>query len=70
MKKGEKLFRFLASLILREFYGSVTIRFERGNATHVDLKMQRTWEYAELPEGADSTPCEIVQNRRWQHAER
>ena len=28
MKKGEKLFKFLASLTLRKFYGTVTIRFE------------------------------------------
>ena len=49
MKKGGKLFRFLASLILREFYGTVTIRFECGKVTHVEIEMQRKWEYQDLP---------------------
>jgi len=49
MKKGEKLFRFLASLILREFYGTVSIRFEAGKATHVKAESRRTWQYKDLP---------------------
>jgi hypothetical protein len=49
MPKGEKLFKFLASLILREFYGTVTIRFERGKATHVETRRRRVYEYSELP---------------------
>ncbi len=28
MPRGEKLFRFLAALMLDRFYGTVTIRFE------------------------------------------
>ena len=50
MKKGEKLFRFPASLILREFYGSVTIKFDAGKVTHVETETRRTWQYKDLPE--------------------
>ena len=50
MKKGEKLFKFLASLILQEFYGTVTIRLEGGEVTHVENKTQRQWEYKGLPD--------------------
>ena len=39
MKTGEKLFHFLASLILDKFYGTVTIRFESGKVTHVDVSL-------------------------------
>jgi len=49
MKKGEKLFRFLASLILCEFYGTVTIKFENGKVTHVETETRRKWQYDELP---------------------
>ena len=50
MPRGEKLFRFLASLILREFYGTVTIRFEAGKVTHVETETRRVWQYKDLPE--------------------
>ena len=50
MKKGEKLFKFLASLILREFYGTVTIRFEAGRVTHVETETRRMWRYQDLAE--------------------
>lgn len=49
MKAGEKLFHFLARLILEKFYGSVTIRFESGKVTHVETETRRTWEYRNLP---------------------
>ena len=55
MKKGEKLFRFLASLILREFYGTVTIRFESGKITHVETETRRMWRYRDLPVITDET---------------
>jgi hypothetical protein len=32
MKTGEKLFKFLESLMLREFYGTVTMRFDASAA--------------------------------------
>ena len=58
MSKGEKLFRFLASLILREFYGTVTIRFEAGKVTHVEIETRQRWEYRDLPE-QPSTDMEL-----------
>jgi len=52
MSKGERLFKFLASLVMRGFYGTVTIRFESGKVTHVTTETAQTWEYQDLP--ADS----------------
>jgi len=49
MNTGEKLFHFLAKLILDRFYGSVTIRFEHGKVTHVETETRRVWEYKNLP---------------------
>ena len=49
MPRGEKLFRFLASLILRGFYGTVTIDFGNGKVTHVETETRRRWQYDELP---------------------
>ncbi|GAG11807.1 unnamed protein product [marine sediment metagenome] len=48
--KGEKLFKFLASLMLDRFYGTVTIRFESGKVTHVEADTRRMWEYNDLPD--------------------
>lgn len=50
MPRGEKLFRFLASLILHQFYGTVTIHFEGGKVTHVATETRRSWQYGDLPE--------------------
>jgi hypothetical protein len=50
MSKGEKLFRFLASLMLDRFYGKVTIRFEAGKVTHVETETRCAWQYKELPD--------------------
>ncbi len=41
MPRGEKLFRFLAALMMRGFYGSVTIRLEAGKVTHVETETRR-----------------------------
>ena len=60
MKKGEKLFKFLASLILREFYGTVTIRFEAGKVTHVATETRRTWRYCDLADDVVQGPCGIA----------
>ena len=49
MKVGEKLFKFLAGLILDQYYGSVTIKFEAGKVTHVETETRRTWQYKDLP---------------------
>ena len=55
MKTGEKLFHFLAGLVLAKFYGSVTIRFECGKVTHVETESRRGWRYKELPhDGGES----------------
>lgn len=48
MPRGEKLFKFLASLMRRDFYGTVTIRLESGKVTHVTTETVRTWEYRDL----------------------
>ncbi len=48
--RGEKLFRFLASLMVRRFYGTVTIRFELGKVTHVETEPSRLWQYQDLPD--------------------
>ena len=51
MPKAEKLFRFLASFILRKFYGTVIIRFECGKVTHVETETCQNWAYQDLPHG-------------------
>ncbi len=50
MPRSEKLFRFLARLMLDKFYGTVTIRFESGKVTHVETETRRSWQYKHLPE--------------------
>ncbi len=50
MARDEKLFRFLAGLMLRRFFGTVTIRFEAGKVTHVSTEATQTWAYKDLPE--------------------
>ena len=49
MSKGERLFKFLASLMLQKFYGTVIIRFEGGKVTHVESETRRGWRYKDLP---------------------
>jgi hypothetical protein len=49
MPRGEKLFTFLARLMVDRFYGSVTIKFEAGKVTHVTSESTRTWKYRDLP---------------------
>ena len=50
MPRGDKLLKFLASLILRESCGTATIRFEAGKVTHVETETRRTWRYGDLPD--------------------
>jgi len=38
MLSGEKPFRFMASLMLRDFYGTATIRLEAGKVTHMETQ--------------------------------
>ena len=35
--------------MLRDFYGTVIIRFEAGKATQVTAESRRRWEYKHLP---------------------
>jgi len=49
MRVGEKLFKFLARLIVDKFYGTLTIRFESGKVTHVETETRRAWQYKDLP---------------------
>jgi hypothetical protein len=41
---------------LREFYGTVTIRFEAGKVTHVETETRRMWRYKDLPEEMRPAP--------------
>jgi hypothetical protein len=61
MPKGERLFTFLANLMLRKFYGTVIIRFEAGKVTHVETMSRRTWVYRDLPDGK-ANPAESTGN--------
>ena len=60
VRTGEKLFRFLAGLLLEKFYGTVTIRFEAGKVTHVETGARRLWQYKDLPAHLDSTAGELT----------
>ena len=62
MKTGEKLFKFLASLMLRGFYGTVTIRFESGKVTHVETETRRAWQYKDLPDAREEECCGVPDN--------
>ncbi len=56
MPRGEKLFRFMADLMLREFYGRVITRFEDGKVTNVETETRWMWEYKDLPMKTDTEP--------------
>ena len=62
MPRGEKLFKFLACLMLRDFYGTVIIGFESGEVTHVETETRGTWQYNELPVETKEGP-EVPNNR-------
>ncbi len=59
MPRGEKLFRFLADLMLQGFYGTVIIRFESGKVTHVQMETRRMWQYKDLPGETDQERFEV-----------
>ena len=46
----EKLIRFLQRLLAEKFYGTITIKFENGKATHIEMNSKRNWEYKDLPQ--------------------
>ena len=62
MPRGEKLFRFLAKLMVDRFYGSVTIKFEAGKVTHVGTETRRAWQYRDLPDERNCECAEIARN--------
>lgn len=53
MSSGEKLFRFLAGIGIAEFYRTVTINFEAGKVTHVEVETRRMWRHEDLPRSDD-----------------
>ena len=62
MSMGEKLLKFLASLMLRTFYGMVIIRFESGKVTHVGAETRRMWRYRDLPDEMVQERLEVAHN--------
>ena len=46
----EKLFRFLRRFFSREFFGTITMRFESGKVTHVDVETKRSYRYRDILE--------------------
>ena len=58
MPRGEKLFKFLGRLMLDLFYGTVTIRVEKGKVTHVETPTRRLWAYQDLPDSGPGTTGE------------
>jgi hypothetical protein len=59
MPRGEKLFRFLACLMLQRFYGSVIICFEHGKVTHIETETGWTWGYRDLAEEMDQERVDV-----------
>lgn len=62
MKTAKKLFGFLAGLVVDKFYGTVTIRFECGKVTHVELQQRRTWRYKDLPGASSANAADSPQS--------
>lgn len=50
MRTGDNLSKFVASLMLRGFYGTAIIRFEGGKVTRVETETRRMWQCRDLPE--------------------
>jgi len=50
---GDRLFRYLADLIINKFFGTVTVRFEAGKVTHVEAATRRIYEYGQLPDATE-----------------
>jgi len=53
MSKGERLFKFLASLVMRGFYGSVIIALESPKVMHLETETRRTWRCHDRPNETD-----------------
>ena len=63
MPRGEKLFRFPPDLMLRDFYGTVTIRFQGGKVMHVETKSRWMWRHKYLPEET-AAPAGTLRSQR------
>lgn len=44
----ERLFKFLKRFFSGKFFGTVTIRFESGKVTHVEVETRQVWRYQDL----------------------
>ena len=62
MPRGEKLPKFLALLMLHDFYGVVIVRMEADKVVHVETETRRAWHYKDLPEEI-AGPLEPAHNR-------
>jgi len=45
----EKLFGFLQRFFGRDFFGTITLRFESGKVTHVDVETKRSYRFRDIP---------------------
>jgi len=46
--------------MMRDFYGTVTIRFEAGKVTQVEAEARRTWRYRDLPDEMEREHSEVA----------
>jgi len=44
----ERLFSFLRRFFGRSFFGTITLRFESGKVTHVDVETKRSYRYRDI----------------------
>ena len=63
MPKGERLCRFLASVMLHQCHGIAIILFEGGKVTHVETETRRTWQYKDLPEETNQEHGAVIHSR-------
>jgi len=47
----DRLFSFLRRFFADRFFGTVTIKFECGKVTHVEVETRRSWAFKDLPGG-------------------
>lgn len=44
----EKLFSFLRKLFAEKFFGTVSIKFEHGKVTHIEVVSRHVYKYGDL----------------------
>jgi len=47
----ERLFEFLKKFFAEKFYGTISIKFECGKVTHVEIQSKRVLSYQDLMSG-------------------